>query len=295
LQFFSIFCFVGKSDVVGTQHGWTLQEMLDIQSEFTPDAPGMGGMTRDQAVNYYLNSIYGDFIDWEAGTCSFDSDAFIKILEYLATLEESIAAEDTYLENVVNGGMIVYPVNMFNIYYLLTYDVVLGEEGYTFKGIPANGRNGIVLYENNSPALGITAACSDKQGAWSFVRMLLSAYVGELSNGIRVNKKAMDAIIAEAMVENKWTNEDGDEIVGYKMNGIGVLGIEPDGINIDQNNLLYAATGEQADRFLALIDSCDMVWNRDETIRAIVEAELGPSSRGTKPPARRQMSFKAER
>ncbi len=282
LQFFSIFCFVGKSDIVGTEHGWTLEEMLRLQSEFAPDAPGMGGMTRGQAVNYYLNSIYGDFIDWETGACSFDSEGFVRILEYIATLDENLAAEDTYLENLINGGMIVYPVNMFNIYYLMTYDVVFGEEEYTYKGIPANGKNGIVLYENNSPSLGITSACPDKEGAWSFVRMLLSEYVVELNNGIRVNKKAMDAILDKAMTDNKWINEDGEEIIGIKMNGLGVNGLEPEDLSIAWDIVLYAATREQANRYLELIENCDMVWNRDETIRAIVEEALGPFFAGDK-------------
>lgn len=43
LMYFSLFCFIGKSSVVGTDYNWTLDEMLSIQEQYTSDAPGMGG------------------------------------------------------------------------------------------------------------------------------------------------------------------------------------------------------------------------------------------------------------
>ena len=60
------------------------------------------GQTRETALNNWLNVTMDYWIDEEAGTARFDSDAFLKLLEYCGrfpgTSEEAAAAEDPELD-----------------------------------------------------------------------------------------------------------------------------------------------------------------------------------------------------
>lgn len=276
LMSFALDGFIGKSDIVGTEHGWTLDEMLALQAQYAPGAPGMGGLSRDAAAGRYIDCIYTEFIDWETGECSFDSDEFVKIIDYLATLDESIDDDKRRVTYLLDGEKIISPITWHNVIHLMSYDVVFGNIKYTIKGYPTNGKNGIACSYTNSPALGITTACTDPEGAWSFVRTLFSEYIGDSGIGLPTCKKALDVFNAKWMTENTWINEDGEEVVEWKFVG-GLVDNE-----IDPNIMLYAATQEQVDRFYELIDACDLVWGKDDTITDIAKEELGPFFAGNR-------------
>lgn len=276
LMFFYMGCFVGKTAVVGPEHGWTLDEIITLQNKHTPASPAMAGIPRDTAVSLYLGSVYESFIDREAGTCSFDSDEFVEIIEYLATLEEN--PEDVGLDPVLNNEAIAYPLTVFNLAYLQTLDYVFGDTQYTFKGYPANEGNGISFITKNCHSLGITEACADKEGAWTFVREIYGEANYKKTLGvIPVNKKCLLDMAEEYFMNvlSYIDEETGEEVV-YS-NHLAM----PHLVN-NEVIIIPAATQEQLDRFLALIDACDLVWKADNDVLTIIEEELNPFFAGSK-------------
>lgn len=91
---FTLRTLIGHSGVLGEYAGqtsWTLDEMLDFFESLPDDVEKFPELLRDSGV-YFLDEYallaqgYGYFIDMESGTCSFESDTFLRYLEFLTTL-----------------------------------------------------------------------------------------------------------------------------------------------------------------------------------------------------------------
>lgn len=88
---FEISTLIARSDVLGSYAGqthWTLDEMLDFFESLPADVEKYPQLFRKSGVYGLLAQGYGCFIDRETGTCSFDSDLFIRYLNFLMTLPE---------------------------------------------------------------------------------------------------------------------------------------------------------------------------------------------------------------
>ena len=86
---FDISTLIARSDVLGkyaAQTSWTLDEMLDFLESLPEDTEKYPQTFRTAGMYAFLAQGYGYFIDRETGTCSFDSDLFIRYLNYLMTL-----------------------------------------------------------------------------------------------------------------------------------------------------------------------------------------------------------------
>jgi ABC-type glycerol-3-phosphate transport system substrate-binding protein len=262
LMAFIINGFIGKSDVVGTQPGWTLEEMHAVEKTST-DAPGMGGLSRSEAVKKYIGSIYQNYIDWKTGACSFNNESFVNILDYINTLAEEPDKEKLKAENVLSGDIAFSAITISNIGQLMLSERDFGDNEFTIKGYPTGSGNGILLTNTYYPLLGITEACKDKAGAWGFVRILFTAYVSDvIGAGLPASKIALDAALKKAMDEKVWA---------YKQDG-------EDFINIQ----LDPATQKQVDKYITLINSCDTCLGRDKTVMDIITEELKPFFAGDK-------------
>jgi ABC-type glycerol-3-phosphate transport system substrate-binding protein len=264
--------FVGLADVVGSERGWTLDEMLDIEARY--NSGGFGGMARTDAAEFWLGAAADSFIDRETGICSFDSEEFTQILEYLATLPENPPSYS--INDVFSGELPFYPIkNMMSLYELQTLDALFGDTAYTFKGVPTpRGASGMARSYRGFPVLGIAATSSEIDTAWSFVRFMYSEYDG-FKSGYQVSETAQ-ARLAES-VRDKETAADGES--NPRTTGMGTfIGLEPSLNDV----LLYPVTAEQAARFGNVARSCDLIIDRDSTVMSIIREELTPFFAGGK-------------
>jgi hypothetical protein len=71
---FGVFTVIGRSDVVGENMGWTLDEMMECLAEH-PEGTELfqQGLTQSDMLEYICYMYMNDFVDWQNGTCSFDS------------------------------------------------------------------------------------------------------------------------------------------------------------------------------------------------------------------------------
>lgn len=81
--FFSLDAYISKSEY-GLNYD-TLEEFLDIAESFSRDVYLTNNCTQNNLGAGIWNS-YTDFIDFESKTCSFDSDLFLRYLEYIMSL-----------------------------------------------------------------------------------------------------------------------------------------------------------------------------------------------------------------
>ena len=83
---FSLQTAACRTAITGDRTSWTLEDVMHAMEGLQPEA-GIFGETDtkvgilQQCMGYNLDS----FIDWSAGTCSFDTEEFKAILEFANT------------------------------------------------------------------------------------------------------------------------------------------------------------------------------------------------------------------
>ena len=184
----------------------------------------------------------------------------------------------------MSGEQLLLPVYLGDVDSIQLYRELLGG-GVTFVGYPAESGSGSSFAVEGG--LSMTAACADKEGAWSFVRQLLlpqeetngRGYWGELF----VNKKDFDKMVKDAMTPNEaiQTDDNGDPVLG------------PDGqalrepkdwywISDDQEIKIYESTQADYDQLMELYNAVDTFDNRDENVYEIVADDAAAYFAGDK-------------
>jgi len=182
-----------KEEYVGAESGWTMKEMLDT-IEAMPEGmhafPDLGREYLQQQLLRYCSEV---FVDWENSTTTFDSEEFIRLIEFLKSCPEKSQLEQFYdsmdpdhydwqaeQEFYQNFEMRFFrdqalffttsisQINGYNsIYRTFAGDATL--IGYPTK---EEDSNGAVITPNLE--LAICAASPNKDSAWTFIKYLMS-------------------------------------------------------------------------------------------------------------------------
>lgn len=179
---FGIATIVGKTSVVGSDMGWTLEELIELENSSNEGQLLFSTMTGSWFIELYCEMNLNEFVDYEKGTCDFDSDDFIEALEYAkklgnmeTTYEETVEAE---LRN--ESALLVYTEleTVFSLYNMESY---LPEDGLTAVGFPTGSGVGSVMMPTE--LYGICEATAVGDGAWAFISYLLSRDHSENKTG----------------------------------------------------------------------------------------------------------------
>jgi ABC-type glycerol-3-phosphate transport system substrate-binding protein len=273
---FGILSLVGRADVVGEDMGWTLDEMNAVLSEQPEGTQLLDQYITKSDILYYLCAMnMNRYMDWSQGTCSFDSGDFIQVLQFCDTFPDEVdmsgSSYGDQVSGVQSGKKILTMSEMSDFESIQLYEAMFGGD-VIYKGFPREDGVGNVVYV--SSGLGMSTACSDKDGAWSFLRTLLTEEYQESGDiwSFPTNKAAFDNKLERAMEKETITDEQGNEIE-VSSSGIGV-----DGFFVE----LYAVTQEQADKIMALIDSADTALVFDDNVMNIVRDEAAAYFAGEK-------------
>lgn len=185
---FSIGTVEGKTSLVGEKQGRTAEEFIALAEKY-PDKKMMNGfITKSSALDLLLRYSFARFADPNTGKCSFNSEYFIKLLEFCNKfpLEE----DESYFKNenwfseeaadLLNGNTLfsaTYIINNFRAIRRLEH-TTFGEP-ITLIGYPEAGGNGSVIIPVAQYA--VFDASPNKEGAWEFLKYF---YSEEYQNGI---------------------------------------------------------------------------------------------------------------
>lgn len=168
---------IANKSMVGDRSGWTVDELLDFIDSLPEGVSYMGGMTRDGAADQLLGQNgYGAFIDMENGTCSFDSETFIRYLEYLKTLPKELP--DDYWNNYYDdrygptkrGEVAAIQHSYHGVYEFIRDQVYFGAGNVAYVGTPtADGSCGITLNTYQS-IFTILSDSAHPDQAWDFIK-----------------------------------------------------------------------------------------------------------------------------
>ena len=172
--------FVAKTADVGTEPGWTMDEALALLAS-KPEGTNLLSEITSSSFMYYTMWICGEqYVDWESGQCYFDSEGFLKILEYANSLPRQIdysavMDDESYwkeMESQYRNGKTILSIQYFSGFrdYAYAKQALFGED-ITLIGFPTEEGNGAGL--NIGTTMAISALSKNKEVAWDFVKMFL--------------------------------------------------------------------------------------------------------------------------
>lgn len=282
---FSISTLVGRTSQVGDKQGWTMEEFIAF-ADAHPDSSLMDNRytTNLGMLNSLVSYNYDNFINKDTGECSFDTDDFIKMMEFCARYPkevdyESLDQDQSYWENYDaqwrTGKTLLQSkyVNRFK-------DIREMEQGsfgepITFIGYPGAGGNGSA-FSSSGTMLAITSKANNKEGAWEFVRYFLTKdyqelYVSQHSYRFSVRMDILEEQMALAKERPYWEMEDGTKEYyddSYWLNGESI----PIGVNTDEDN----------QKMMDFIKSVNRVKSYNEEVQKIINEEAGSFFEGQK-------------
>ena len=114
---FTLNTIVGKTSEVGDKKGWTIDDIIAYAGQHE-GASLFEGMTKSGMLYTLLAYDLDSYIDWETGKCSFDSEDFQKVLEFVNTFPEEYdwQNDDRSTPAKIQSGEVL--LNMTGIYQL---------------------------------------------------------------------------------------------------------------------------------------------------------------------------------
>jgi len=236
---------------------WTLEKYLDTAENLSNDGSGRSLLSISDQINLQVSTgrYITQFVDGDAGTCSFDDGLFVMFLQYAKTLptEQDVEADAA---GHTDGSILLRHRYLSDVNSLMSTKRVFGITDYsevTFVGYPSNP-SGVVI-DTSSYAISQSADQAAKDGAWEFIKFAMSddVLLNSDSGKIPATKSALDGAIKSVQKlfflvyeggglrssDQRWSNSD---IKREEANGaVSMRFTKKDGIAL--TDLLNSAVG----------------------------------------------------
>ena len=287
----------GLSKVVDGYDVWNVAALQDALSKLQEGAYAFDFYnTQSDMMSTCIARNLSAFVNWQTGQCSFDSEGFIALLNFVKTFPAEFDW-DTYNNEhsgeyyddatlMKNGQKLLAQVYMSGFEDFLYTISQIGDTPITFVGYPSEDGTSNHLFSVDTP-FAISATCQAKDVAWTFLSELVRKdwQTGYNIWNFPVNKAAFDEKMEQAMTEQYQTDENGDQILDENGDPIKLPKtsyytavartadtVSPDSGRVD----IYALSQEQADMILDVISKTTRVISYDESIMNIVTDEAAP-------------------
>ncbi|MDR0220690.1 MAG: extracellular solute-binding protein [Lachnospiraceae bacterium] len=235
----------------------SLMEIYENRPEGTFLYPGE---MKHEVLDRIAHGSMANYVDWESGTCRFDSEGFKALLAFANQFPDTLVwAEDYSVQSVfMEGNAILYPGNIMSVFDITGTKLFLGEAP-TFIGHPMDSGNGNMA-QKGFVAVSIGAASKNKEEAWIFVRSFLDADFQDSIDELPVSRAALERQLAEAMKPEY--DENGEKIA--KANA---------GFAGDAPLYIYEISAEDAELLRVLIEKVEFNSATDNHLREIIYEE----------------------
>lgn len=168
---------VGKSEYVGTESGWTLEEMLDVAERMPEDMVLYSNMTQSYFLELMLDCVINNFIDLNKKTADFSNENFYSLLRLCKNEFPGVRSENEGEEDAL-----LY-VTSLQAYAGMFGETILEneeKEGICAIGYPlcestdGNGMNLVFVNE-----LSVAANTENAEGAADFLAYVFSTEIQE--------------------------------------------------------------------------------------------------------------------
>ena len=263
---FYVNTLVGAAKTVGTEPGWTMDDLKKILDEHKDARPFYSENKNDNLYSFITMNI-SDYVDWSTGECSFDGQDFKDILEICnrGSNEETEYSEDSPSEPslVKEGKVLLTNGGSLDMESVELYEAMFNGD-ITFIGYPNKDKDGSYFSFDNQ--LGIYSKSKVKDAAWEFLKTFLTKeYQGDRNNlySNPTRQDAFDMLVKSKTATEKYTDELGNEVEPLQS------GWGWDDLNVDIGPL----TDKQAQMYIDLVNNTDKTGEYNDEIGNIITEE----------------------
>lgn len=282
--YFNVQTVVGAASMVGSESGWTLDELIAL-SNAHPDAELFDRVSKQYILRMAMMFNGDSFIDWNTGECSFDSDAFKNILEFVNKFPDEIKSEegmDSEPTRIQNGEVLLATSYIYDFNQLQMYNEIFKGD-YNCIGFPTvDGTGGHAL--SGGDAYAITAKSGHKDGAWEFLESILTEEDNERYwNGFPTIKTRLDNMKKKAMEPDYILDENGEILKDENGEPMISEGTSSVGYEDGWSYTYRKPTQEEIDKVVELMDNARPVsYNGNDEITKIINEEAEGFFKGQK-------------
>lgn len=256
---FRIFSPVGKASVVGEKQGWTYDEFFKLaqtrQIFYSP--------TQEYLSEILIYSNITEFVDYSEKKCNFESGLFKQIIEYIS--ENGVPYDENYISPSSSDDNEVFAaycrrfeddlccaqnINTSSVKAVAgVQNGAMNGEKLAYKGVPTSKGNGVLAVPY--PLIAITEQSENKDGAWEFVKQLISDRYQDESSTFPIKKSAFEKYINQSDQRTMFT-ERADRTM-YKTDPL---------------------TDEDIEKFSQAVQNIDHIYTTDSTVNGIISEQL---------------------
>lgn len=263
---FYVNTLVGAAKTVGTEPGWTMDDLKKVLDENKDARPFYSENKNDNLYNFITMNI-SDYVDWSTGECTFDGQDFKDILEICnrGTNEETDYSEDSPSEPslIKEGKVLLTNGGSLDMESVELYEAMFNGD-ITFIGYPNKDKDGSYFSFDNQ--LGIYSKSKVKDAAWEFLKTFLTKeYQGDRNNlySNPTRQDAFDMLVKSKTATEKYTDELGNEVEPLES------GWGWDDLNVEIGPL----TEKQAQMYIDLVNNTDKTGEYNNEIGQIITEE----------------------
>ncbi len=260
-----------------TRQGWTVQELLQIANNMPANSMVRSRLTMEDALGSLLGFEWlGLFIDQTDGTCDFDSEDFVGLLDFIRNLPEHTASTRESLENGDNvyvafqeGRMLTAKSSAVSFAGYVR-DKIYGEDRLMIGYPTRDGLSGSVL-STDTELFVVTGTCKDVALAWAFCRDItigteISAFT------MPIWKSMLSDAAKEAMSAYQFLSYSGSTARSETP-----ITLSPDGTYKGEPGIVARLTAADGEAYIAWLDTVGRPIDRaviPREVEAIVYEEL---------------------
>ena len=130
---------IGRSDILLDIERFTVEELIRFAEQHP--AAKLWNATAESTLRMLVSESLDEFINWESGKCHFDSEKFIKVLEFAKTFGNDINHDwlDTDI-GFIEGRYLLKPFHIRNLNSFQFITIETGGADLNTSGIPAKTR-----------------------------------------------------------------------------------------------------------------------------------------------------------
>lgn len=279
---FNLSTMVGKTSDLGSEMGWTLEEMM-AYANANPDASLFDHYTKLSMISIMMQYNQNAFVDWETGKCSFDSEEFKELLAFANTLPAEYdwqADERSTPVKIQAGEVLLDMVYIYELNSVQEYEAMYNEP-VTFIGYP-NADNNSGCYFVGDETYAIASKSKNQEGAWKFIESCLKREPDNMfSWGLPTNVKYLEDMIAEETKVEYVLDENGQPMLDENGDPITMGGTHSIGYG-DWEYTYHIPTEEEVATVRTLIDAAVPAFSSDNEIYKIIEEETEGYFQGQK-------------
>jgi hypothetical protein len=291
-----------NSKYAGLENSWSLDEFNAILKANPQMSLFGNSVSRYDILQQILQVSMDEFVNLKTGEVRFESPEFIQLIAFAKQFpdtanEDYFTVVDAEKSNIDSGEQLA-GVAIINDVREFMWDLTLIGGNCVYKGFPCAGGNGSSFHLYKS--LAMTKACSDKKGAWTFMRNILGTdHQREVAWDLPTNKQLFDERFEGLLAINYKVPiyDENGELIPPDLSEIGPYAIVdefggvllPNGLaghytedGKDIEIPYYTMTDEQYTRIMNFINSIDRLDQQNQYLSVIISEELAPFFAGQK-------------